>query len=266
MKFLPLFSAFGLVATTSSQGAYTFSGTTITETFAGLPATNQANFFSATVGVQTAITGTEFVGTKLSGSSTLAGLNSSGLVVDNGAGASGAVYSYGPTGDADRALGLLASGTNVMGFGFEMINGAAQPLTEFVVSFTQENWRGSTVAVNTIAASYATTGSAGVTSANFLSSTTGFTAVTTLSLVGPAFGASNGALDGNNLTNQVARSFTFTGLNLLPGESFYLRFQDSNDGGSDAGLAIDGLTISVPEPASTLLGALGLLAVLRRRR
>lgn len=58
---------------------------------------------------------------------------------------------------------------------------------------------------------------------------------------------------------------------LADGETAYFRWQFSNttgDGGSDrSGLAINNLSITpVPEPSTALLGALGLLALLRRRR
>ncbi len=251
-------------ATSVSQGAYTFSGSSITENFNGLPTTTIASVFSNTVGTQAAISGTGFVGTKLSGSGTAA----TGLTVDAGGGTSGAIYSYGTGTATDRALGTLASGTNVMGFGFELINSTPTlTITDITISFTQENWRNSTSAVNTTAASY-TTGAAASTT--FLTEATGFTAASALSLVGPAAVTTQTALDGNAVGNQAARTLTVSGLSILPGQSFYLRWLDANDAGNDAGLAMDNLSLSfvtVPEPnVAALLGGLGVLGLLRRRR
>jgi hypothetical protein len=77
-------------------------------------------------------------------------------------------------------------------------------------------------------------------------------------------------LDGNSAANQAARSFTFAGINLAVGSSLYLRWQDFNDVGNDAGLAIDNMTISataVPEPTSAgLLALAGVTGMAFRRR
>ena len=71
----------------------------------------------------------------------------------------------------------------------------------------------------------------------------------------------NGALDGNLVANQVSRSFAFTSLNLALGDRFFLRWQDVNNSGNDAGIAIDDMTLTfvvsvVPEVSGAALGAL----------
>lgn len=249
----------GIIALTSeSNAAYLFTGLDITENFDSLPTTTTTNVFSATVGAQAAVGSTGFVGTRLGGSGSAA----VSLTADNGGSSSGGLFTYGTTSATDRALGAVASGTNIMGFGFELVNSTGGILDTITISFNQETWRTSTTSINTLTASYST-GTAGA--AGFVAAATGFTAVTALDIVGPAAVSSNGAIDGN--LNRAARSFTFTGLNIAAGDSLYLRWQDINDGGNDAGLAIDDLVISaVPEPASALLGAIGLLGILRRRR
>jgi uncharacterized protein (TIGR03382 family) len=48
-----------------------------------------------------------------------------------------------------------------------------------------------------------------------------------------------------------------------------VRFTERNEAGNDHGLAIDNFEITkvaVPEPTAALLGAFGLLGILRRRR
>lgn len=257
-----------ILLTLESHGAYSFTGPAISENFNGIPTTTVTNVFSNTAGTQTVISGTStgFSGAKLAGTSS--GSPGSSFIVDNGVGTSGAIYSYGATSGADRALGTVASGTNVMGFGFEIVNSSPTLIiTEITASFTQENWRSSTVTTNTFAASY-TTGAAASTT--YLTATTGFTAAGALSLIGPTFGSSNGALDGNLAANQTARTLTITGLSIAPAASFYLRWQDVNDAGNDAALAIDDLIISfvtIPEPnIAALLSGLGVISLLRRRR
>jgi hypothetical protein len=271
-KFL---SMLAVVLTTCQfgQAAIVFTSPgTLTETFDGLSTTTVSNVFSATAGTQTAIPGSTFDGTKLSGTGSAA----TPLTADAGGGSSGSIYSYGAASVPERALGTVASGTNIMGFGVMITNNTGADIASLTVSFTQENWRTSTSVVNTTVASYGTT-ETGATSSDYLTAS-GFTAVTDLDLVGPAFVGSNGPLDGNLPANQVARTFTFSGtalgsLGVLPdGASFFLRWQDANDAGNDAGLAIDGFSVTatpVPEPSTVALGALaglGFLGFVLRRK
>jgi len=80
-------------------------------------------------------------------------------------------------------------------------------------------------------------------------------------------------LDGNLPANQSTRShtFVFAGDGLAVGDSFYLRFIDWNNTGTDSAMAIDNFTVTgtlVPEPTSAGMVALGLLSggLIRRRR
>ena len=255
--------AAALATAVSAQAAYIFTGTTFVESFDGLPTTASPGLFPATVGTVTTVSGTIFSGTRVAGTG-----GAANLAVDAGGGNSGAIYSYGAAASSERALGVLASASQIMGFGVQITNGSGAAMNQISISFTQENWRSSTSVVNILPAFFATSALAGVDETNFLTFA-GFTAVTELDVTGPAIVATNGALDGNDPANQATRTFTFTNLNLAAGESLYLRWADTNDVGSDAGLAIDNLTISVdpvPEPSTALLGALGLLGILRRRR
>ena len=54
-----------------------------------------------------------------------------------------------------------------------------------------------------------------------------------------AFRCDQAALDGNLPANQVTKNGTLSGLNWLNGQSLYIRWQDVNDTGNDAGLAVD---------------------------
>lgn len=263
MNKLSLIAAAGLVAVavSSAHAAYNFNGSTISENFDGLPTTTTANVFSSTIGVQSTISGTGFDGAKIAGT----GAAATGLVADAGTNASGSIYSYGAAAVAERALGAVASGSNTMAFGFQLNNNTTDIIDSVTVSFTQENWRSSTSVVNTIVASFSTTASA----SSYLSDAAGFTLAPALDLVGPAPVTTNGALDGNDVANQVARTLTVTGLSIAPGSSIFFRFQDFNDAGNDAGLAIDGLSISatlIPEPTTLGLIAAGSLVMLRRRK
>jgi hypothetical protein len=254
---------------TRAQAEIVLNTLTYSQNFDSLGTTNVAAAFSATVGTIAAVPnlGGEWDGAKIGGTGTAA----TNFNADNGAANSGSLYNFGTTGSSDRALGAIASGSNIMAFGFQLTNNTGDTIRQISISFTQENWRSSTSAVNTLTAGWAL-GGGSVTSANYLNAT-GFNSIADLNLVGPAPGATNGALDGNLSANQVARSTTLSGIEVAQGQSIFFRWQDFNDAGNDAGLAIDDFSLSVtsvPEPASlalmgTVLGAGGLLRFRRKR-
>lgn len=257
-----------LSAATASMGAYTFTGSPIVENFDGLPNSNPTGLTtSATAGIQVAVTGSGFDAAKIAGS----GSTNTSMFADNGTRASGAIYFFGNASgsmpssvNSETALGSIASGTNTMAFGFQLINGTAFPIDSVTIRFTQENWRSSTSTQNVLEASYSTAS----TATTYLTDA-GFIDLNGLDLIGPAPVASNGALDGNDPANQVARLETISGLFIAPGDSLFVRWVDFNDVGNDAGLAIDNLnivaTLVVPEPASLgLIAAAGLVALRRR--
>jgi hypothetical protein len=267
--FTSLFALLAVVALQlSARAEIVLTTSTYTQNFDSLGTTSTTSAFSGTTISQIPKL-TDWDGARVGGSGT-----SANLIADNGAGNSGGLYSYGAAGGADRALGALASGTNIMGFGFQLRNNTGAAITSIDIAFTQENWRSSTSNQNTIVAGWSLT-SAAVTSSSYLTAaSTEFSTVAALNLVGPAPVTTNGALDGNLASNQVSRSASITGLSLAQGESIFFRWTDANDVGNDAGLAIDNFTLTafsssaVPEPATlSLLGvAIGLGAVARFRR
>lgn len=253
----------GLASVAGAAQAVLSVGPTLlaSEDFDGLPLSTQTGYFSATAGVQNIALGTTFDGVKLAGTGT-SGMN---LIADNGSGNTGGIVSYGVSGIPERALGMLASGANIPGVGVQIVNNSGIAWQSITITFVQENWRSSTSVQNVMAASWSTTASA----SNYLSAASGFTNVTALDLVGPAPVASNGALDGNNPANQALRSATLTFSSALNvGDSVFVRWQDVNDAGNDAGLALDTFSVqatAVPEPATMAALGLGVAALLRRR-
>lgn len=264
-KTLPLVLASLALAANTSFAVYTFTGINpiITESFDGLGSTTVANVVSATVGTTSPVTGSGFDATRTGGSGAVA----LPLTADTGGTVNGGLYNYGAASAPDRALGLLASGSNVLTYGFQYVNdiNSGTTVAALQLDLTQENWRSSTTSVNSLLASYAV-GSGTISSSNYLIAP-GFTSASGLNLVGPPAVTTNGALDGNLAANQVGISFTLSGFALAPGETLFVRWADANETGSDAGLAIDNLTLSVvPEPSSLLLGLLAGLGLMRRRR
>jgi hypothetical protein len=227
--------------------------------------------FSSTAGTQAPIPAggsgsSGWDGAKIAGTSPI----NMNFIVDNGNSASAGLISYGstahgaPAPDPERALGALAFTTNITAFGVEIVNNTGATRQTADISYIGEFWRSSTSAQNTLTFGYSV-GPSG--SANYLTGSA--SGLASLNLVGPGPAVLSGALNGNLPINQTLRSGTLTNLDWQVGESLYLRWQDVNNSGNDAGLAIDSFELSIPEPTSAVLMLLAGLAYggcLRRRK
>ena len=216
-----------------------------TQDFDSLGTATISGVFSASNGVQTSlglVVSTNvngWYGAKVGGS----GTNAFALTANDGSANSGTIYNYGATAAANRSLGALASGSFWGSFGALLRNDTTNTLTAVSVSMTAKFWRSSTVTNNVLTFGYGVVDGAIATTTNFLTATNA-TALTELNVVGPAPVASNGALDGNNPANQVQFSNVAIPVTLAPGETMFIRWQDANEGGNDAGLAIDDLAFT----------------------
>ena len=189
----------------------------------------------------------------------------------SGASGTGRLYSYSLPASSERALGAIASGTTIVGFGTWFVNTSSDTYSDITFSFDREVWRTQNTAIDeSLAFSYGLT-SSGVGAGNFI--TNGLmTAFSALNATSPSsFALLNGGLGGFNdpSTNTVAVSATISGLTWAPGDSLFIRWNDFNDAGNDAGVAIDNLSMiaTVPEPScGALLGlAVAAVALLRRK-
>lgn len=221
----------------SAQVVLTTPGTPYVQNFDALPASGSAMFVnnSTLTGWYHARTGT---GTT--------------IVADTGASNAGNLYSYGASGNSDRALGSVGSGNAAVGdlfYGVRLKNATGATITSLAISYTGEQWRNSAAAAQTAAFSYliapAVTGSL----AEFQSAGT---AVTGLDLTSPVTVGTAGALNGNLAANRVVRNVTLSGISLPNGSEIMLRWADPDHGGADHGLAMDDFSVtpqgSGPQP------------------
>ncbi len=164
---------------------------------------------------------------------------------------SGDTYSFGASGNTERAFGGLLSGSVTPTIGAQFTNNTGSTITSLVIAYTGEMWR------------------AGVTNRNaadridFQLSTdaNGLTTGTWVDHDGldfnsPNIAATAGALDGNLSGNRTALSLTISSLNIANGSSFWIRWADYNISSSDDGLSVDDFSLTpqgvVTDPAPTV--------------
>ena len=174
------------------------------------------------------------------------------IISRDGAAVSGALYSFGPNALADRALGsLIANAFAPSGFaapgiayGIRFTNNTGVALTNFLISYTGEQWRnGGAAAVQSLGFSYRVDSTPIVSSDP--ANTASWTSVPALDFNSPtALGAAL-SLDGNNASNRVSFvNVPLAGFVVLAGQEIFIRWGDRNDAGNDHGLAIDDVSVS----------------------
>jgi hypothetical protein len=179
------------------------------------------------------------------------------VAVSTGSSTGGNNYNFGIAGVnpiTDRALGSLASSSTQRDTEIEITNNTGFDITQFSISYDGEEWRngGSTSVPNTLTLQISLTGLSG--SWVDLGAIFNFTS--------PVFGGTAGALDGNAAANRIANiGGVYTpSTAIADGSTFYLRFADADDAGSDNGIAIDNFSFAaVPEPSVYMLLGVGLL-------
>ncbi len=175
--------------------------------------------------------------------------------VDVGAAVTGRLYSYGSTNGinpaTDRALGFLSSGTpKTLAFGLRFTNDTTNALN-VTVSFTGEQWRAANgaSAVTNMLTFWHRLASSAITDPDPTTNAT-WTSVSDLNFKSPYVTTNAGiALDGNASTNrQIVSGIVLANTTFAPGQELFLRWVKTDDTGSDAGLAVDELTVSFSTP------------------
>jgi uncharacterized protein len=149
----------------------------------------------------------------------------------------GDTYSFGASGNSERAFGGLLSGTLVPTIGASFTNDTGSTITDLAISYTGEQWRlGATGREDRLDFQLSTDAT------SLISGT--WTDHNNLDFVAPTTGPTVGLLDGNASANRTAISFTITGLNIADGAMFWIRWLDFNASGADDGLAIDDFSLT----------------------
>ena len=236
------------------------------QNFNGLGTNNIPSVFPASNGVQVSLgaittnTVNGWYGTKIAGNGTVA----SDLLANDGTTNIGTIYSFGLPNDTNRALGTIASSTNTMAFGALIRNDTGGTITNVKISFNAEFWRnsiptsGSTSAeTNVLVFGYGKIDGTSNSVSNFLVSSNALSQ-TNLNITGPApvaYGTTPVNLDGSLPANQVAFSNVAVPLSLASGEMAFVRWQDEDNTGLDAGIGMDNFTLSYEVDRAVLLSS-----------
>ncbi len=154
-----------------------------------------------------------------------------------GSGGSGETYSFGTAANNDRALGTLRDDNLISTIGAKLYNNTGITITQLPLAYVGEQWRlGAIGRTDRLDFQYSI-------NATSLSDGT-WTDFNALDFSAPISTGTTGQLDGNSSANRVSISGTITGLNVLNGNSIWIRWTDPDVAGSEDGLAIDDFSLN----------------------
>jgi uncharacterized protein len=168
-----------------------------------------------------------------------------------GSSTTGDTYSFGSAASTDRAFGTLLSGSNTPTIGAQFTNNTGSAIGSLDIAYIGEQWR--LGALNRADALQFQI------SFDATSLTTGtWTTVSQLNFTAPVTTGTAGALNGNAAANQTAISYSLIlATAIANGQSFWIRWTDTNAAGSDDGLGIDSFSIT-PQAAAANPGTLSI--------
>ena len=160
------------------------------------------------------------------------------ILTGTGSGTGSGIYSYGLSGNNNRALGTLASGTGVyaMGVVFENLTGSI--LNKIHIRYKATQWRkGGSGNTNNWQFSYQTRHASSIDTGNLIKKNEG-------NLISIHHSSGSATLNGHLSMNQSNINITITDIVWKPGEKLILRWDDQDETGSDDGMAIDDFVFS----------------------
>jgi hypothetical protein len=157
---------------------------------------------------------------------------------NTGSSSAGRCYSYGAAAplNANRSLGLLAGSTFRGRIGMIITNNTGQILTSFQITCTGKQWRTGNPVSQQLTFKYKIT-----VNGNTINQTS-YTLEPNLDIVTPVVNSTGAALDGDNSANQTTKSYRVSGITWPIGQRLAIAWDDVDDSGNDAGMAIDDFT------------------------
>ncbi len=224
--------------------SYLLPGTVLEQSFNSLPATgsfslsgkgphNLVQLSSPTSGLQ------GWYILQVSGSQT-----NTSFSTGSGSATGSGIYSYGTSGNQNRALGSLASGTGVYAFGLFLKNETGLILNRIKMRFLVTQWRkGGSGNKNTWRFSYQNADSVKPATDTLIKESR-----FNLTSIHSSTGATT--LNGFLPANQVWIEDSITNLYWLPGEELILQWSDFDEAGSDDAIAIDDFSFKAFQQAN----------------
>jgi len=181
-----------------------------------------------------------------------------------GSSTGGEVYSFGSDGSSDRALGYVgSSGNDYFNAVLVLLNQTGGTIDAITLSYAGEQWRsgGDTSDNNNqISFAYQTATAVSIPASRDFN---GWTTISSLDFTPPNPLIAAGSLDGNEAENRTTfENVEISGLNWASGDQLALRWMGNDGSGTDAGIAIDDVTVgfaAVPEPSAVVLVGVGLV-------
>ena len=166
--------------------------------------------------------------------------------IDDGTSNTGSIYSSGISGNTNRTLSCLASGTITGRIGAVIKNTTGSTLSYATLAFIAKQWRtASALGVQNLFFSYQI-----VSSAPSINATTGWTSVSNLDAISTVSATDNSKRNGNLSANQTPISYTLSGLSWASGSFLVIRWDDIDDTGSDSEIGIDSVRFSASNSCS----------------
>jgi Bacterial Ig-like domain/RTX calcium-binding nonapeptide repeat (4 copies) len=156
---------------------------------------------------------------------------------DDGASNVGDTYSYGAAGSLDRALGALRAATVVTTFGAFFVNNTGSAIKSLTISYGGEEWRlGTAGRTDQLDFQYSTSATDLTTGTWTDKNELDFVTPDTVTVAGK---------NGNASPDHATISAIISGLNVAPGQSFAIRWNDFDVTGADHdGLAVDDFSLT----------------------
>jgi hypothetical protein len=205
--------------------------------------------------------------------STLAGwyaaaplLSPTAISAQTGSSTTGVLASFGAASNSNRSIGwvyanAIGAAATKASIGFGLTNNNAISFTDFNLSYLGRQWRTNTTTPGNLTVEYKLGGT-------FDNADTGWTSIPNLTFTGPNITGAT-SIDGYLTANTVSLSADVSYVVWNTGTTLWVRWRDTNDSGTDGGLAVDDVSFSasaVPEPSTWALIGLGSAFLLWRTR
>ena len=142
-------------------------------------------------------------------------------------------------------MGSIASDSvGIISYGLCLTNDTANSASNFVITYTGEQWRNGDSAVTNMLTFWYRVSAYALTNPE-PGVVTNWTHVTNLDFVNPTILTNGTALNGNQSTNrQTFSTVLVSGLVVPPAQNVFFRWHDLNDSGADQGMAVDDLIVA----------------------